>query len=176
MPHHLPAAAAVEPALPPPCVDVGMVGAHWAQERERAAFRVALVRDCCTKHRARPRLCGEGRLPNERALGRNKGDLQRERARRCQKECSRRSCQGATHGPAEILLCVLGPASSLGLGFSAPAGVPKQKWAQVRTKFMRVLLVEHDNILRSYQAQKHGSGIGMKAIAGQRTDFGPGPV
>jgi len=40
-------------------------------------------------------------------------------------------------------------------------GVPKQQWAQVRTKFMRVLLEEHDNILRSYQAQKHGSGDGM---------------
>ena len=55
-------------------------------------------------------------------------------------------------------------------------GVPKQKWAQVRTKFMRVLLEEHDNILRSYQAQKHGSGDGMGAIAGQRMDFGLGPV
>ena len=49
-------------------------------------------------------------------------------------------------------------------------GVPKQKWAQVRTKFMRVLLEEHDNILRSYQAQKHGSGDGMGAIAGQRME------
>ena len=55
-------------------------------------------------------------------------------------------------------------------------GVPKQKWAQVRTKFMRVLLEEHDNILRSYQAQKHGSGDGMGSIAGQKTDFGLGPV
>ena len=55
-------------------------------------------------------------------------------------------------------------------------GVPKQKWAQVRTKFMRVLLVEHDNILRSYQAQKHGSGDGMGAMAGQRMDFGLGSV
>ena len=55
-------------------------------------------------------------------------------------------------------------------------GVLKRKWAQVRTKFMRVLLLEHDNILRSYQAQKHGSGNGMGAIAGQRMDFGLGPV
>ena len=55
-------------------------------------------------------------------------------------------------------------------------GVPKQKWAQVRTKFTRVLLEEHDNILRSYQAQKHRSGDGMAAIAGQRMDFGLGPV
>ena len=55
-------------------------------------------------------------------------------------------------------------------------GVPKQKWAQVRTKFMRVLLEEHDNILKSYQAQKHGSGNGMGDIAGQSMDFGLGPV
>ena len=55
-------------------------------------------------------------------------------------------------------------------------GVPKQKWAQVRTKFMRVLLEEHDNILRSYQAQKHGGGDGMGAIGGQRMDLGLGPV
>ena len=55
-------------------------------------------------------------------------------------------------------------------------GVPKQKWAQVRTKFMRVLLEEHDNILRSYQAQKHGGGDGMGAIVGQRMDLGLGPV
>ena len=39
-----------------------------------------------------------------------------------------------------------------------------------------VLLEEHDNILRSYQAQKHGSGDGMGAIAGQRMDLGLGPV
>ena len=50
-------------------------------------------------------------------------------------------------------------------------GVPKQKWAQVRTKFMRVLLEEHDNILRSYQAQKHGSGDGMGAIAGRAKEW-----
>ena len=46
-----------------------------------------------------------------------------------------------------------------------------KKWAQVRTKFMRVLLEEHDNILRSYQAQKHGSGNGLGVIAGQRMDL-----
>ena len=35
---------------------------------------------------------------------------------------------------------------------------------------------EHNNILRSYQAKKHRRGDGMRAIAGQRTDFGLGPV
>jgi hypothetical protein len=33
-------------------------------------------------------------------------------------------------------------------------GVPKCKWTQVRERFMRVLLEEHDTILRSYRAQK----------------------
>ena len=35
-------------------------------------------------------------------------------------------------------------------------GVPEAKWAEVRGKLMRVLLDEHDTILRSYQAQKRG--------------------
>ena len=37
-------------------------------------------------------------------------------------------------------------------------GVPEVKWAEIRGKLMRVLLDEHDNILRSYQAQKRGGG------------------
>ena len=37
-------------------------------------------------------------------------------------------------------------------------GVPEAKWAEVRGKLMRVLLDEHDTILRSYQAQKRGGG------------------
>ena len=37
-------------------------------------------------------------------------------------------------------------------------GVPEAKWAETRGKLMRVLLDEHDNILRSYQAQKRGGG------------------
>jgi len=37
-------------------------------------------------------------------------------------------------------------------------GVPEAKWAEIRGKLMRVLLDEHDNILRSYQAQKRGGG------------------
>ena len=35
-------------------------------------------------------------------------------------------------------------------------GVPEVKWVGIRGKLMRVLLDEHDNILRSYQAQKRG--------------------
>ena len=37
-------------------------------------------------------------------------------------------------------------------------GVPEAKWAEVRGKLMRVLLDEHDTILRSYQVQKRGGG------------------
>ena len=37
-------------------------------------------------------------------------------------------------------------------------GVPEAKWAEVRSKLMRLLLDEHDTILRSYQAQKRGGG------------------
>ena len=39
-------------------------------------------------------------------------------------------------------------------------GVPEAKWTEIRGKLMRVLLDEHDNILRSYQAQKRGDGSG----------------
>ena len=35
-------------------------------------------------------------------------------------------------------------------------GVPEAKWAEVRSKLMRLLLDEHDTILRSYQTQKRG--------------------
>ena len=34
--------------------------------------------------------------------------------------------------------------------------VPEAKWADTRGKLMRGLFDEHDNILRSYQAQKQG--------------------
>ena len=53
---------------------------------------------------------------------------------------------------------------------------PKAKVSAGAHEVQRVLLEEHDSILRSYQAQKHGSGNGMGAIAGQRMDFGLGPV
>ena len=39
-------------------------------------------------------------------------------------------------------------------------GVPEAKWTEIRGKLMRVFLDEHDNILRSYQAQKRGGGSG----------------
>ena len=39
-------------------------------------------------------------------------------------------------------------------------GVPEAKWTEMLGKLMRVLLDEHDNILRSYQAQKQGGGSG----------------
>ena len=39
-------------------------------------------------------------------------------------------------------------------------GVPEAKWTEMLGKLMRVLLDEHDNILRSYQAQKRGGGSG----------------
>ena len=47
-------------------------------------------------------------------------------------------------------------------------GGPESKWTESRGKLMRVLLHEHDNILRSYQAQKRGGGIGMEDAATHR--------
>ena len=40
-------------------------------------------------------------------------------------------------------------------------GVPKCKWTQVRERFMKVLLEEHDAILRSYRAQTLSMGMEM---------------
>ena len=45
-------------------------------------------------------------------------------------------------------------------------GVPEAKWTEIRGKFMRVILDEHDNILRSYQAQKQGGGL-ARQVSGQ---------
>ena len=46
----------------------------------------------------------------------------------------------------------------------------------IDAKFMKVLLDEHDIILRSYQVQEHGDRDGLETMLGQRTDFGLGPV
>ena len=51
-------------------------------------------------------------------------------------------------------------------------GVPKGKWTQVRERFMKVLLEEHDAILRSYRAQKYGDGDGIETKPGQSVSFG----
>jgi len=51
-------------------------------------------------------------------------------------------------------------------------GVPKCKWTQVRETFMKVLLEEHDAILRSYRAQKYGDGDGRETKPGQGESFG----
>ena len=51
-------------------------------------------------------------------------------------------------------------------------GVPKCKWTRGRERFMRVLLEEHDAILRSYRAQKYGDGDGIEAKPGQSVNFG----
>ena len=51
-------------------------------------------------------------------------------------------------------------------------GVPKGKWTQVRERFMKVLLEEHDDILRSYRAQKYGDGDGIETKPGQGVSFG----
>jgi hypothetical protein len=41
-------------------------------------------------------------------------------------------------------------------------GVPKCKWTQVRERFMRVLLEEHDTILRSYSTGRRNHSTGME--------------
>ena len=48
----------------------------------------------------------------------------------------------------------------------------KCKWTQVRERFMKVLLEEHDAILRSYRAQKYGDGDGIETNPGQSVSFG----
>jgi len=50
-------------------------------------------------------------------------------------------------------------------------GVPKCKWTQVRERFMKVLLEEHDAILRSYRSTGI-SGDGIETKPGQSVSFG----
>ena len=50
--------------------------------------------------------------------------------------------------------------------------VPGQCRTQVRERFMKVLLEEHDAILRSYRAQKYGDGDGRETKPGQGESFG----
>jgi len=41
---------------------------------------------------------------------------------------------------------------------------------RVRARFMKVLLEEHDSILRSYRAQKYGDGDGIAAKPGRERE------
>ena len=56
--------------------------------------------------------------------------------------------------------------------YTRSSTVPKGKWTQVRERFMKVLLEEHDAILRSYRAQKYGDGDGIETKPGQSVSFG----